>query len=110
MNADGGDGGACLGAFCDGVADDFLVFINDALFDTLESCKSSVRVQRIPEDSFENIASFKDTEWSRSVVGVCFGVREVPFDAPVCSLGMLRLVDRECNCKKYRIKNIRYSQ
>ena len=56
MNADGGDRFALCGAFGDGVADDMLVFVDDAIGGAFDAGESSVRFKRVPENSLENIA------------------------------------------------------
>ena len=55
MDADACDGLSVLGAFRYGFADDFFVFVDDSAFDTFEACEPPVRIQRVPENAFENV-------------------------------------------------------
>lgn len=104
MDADASNGLAVLGAFHDCITDDFFVLVDDSAFDSFETGESTVRIQRVPEDSLENVAG-------RSA---CFqiGLRifEVLYCAAVRPLGMECLVDWKSNRKKCRIENIRHSQ
>ena len=56
VDADAGDGHALLGAIGDGVADEFLVLVDDAVGGALDAGEAAVRVKRIPEDALEYVA------------------------------------------------------
>ena len=84
MNADGSDR-----AMLYRLADDFFVFVDDSAFDAFEAGESAVGIERIPEDSLEHVAS------AYACLYISLRVCKVPYRAPVSSLGMERLIDRE---------------
>ena len=88
MNADGGDR-----AMLYRLADDFFVFVDDSAFDAFKAGESAVRIERIPEDSLEHVAS------AYACLYISLRVCKVPYRAPVSSLGVERLVDRKHECE-----------
>ena len=104
MDADSCDGLTVLGAFRDCITDDFFVLVDDPAFDTFEAGESTVRIQRVPEDSLENVAG------RSAYFQIGLRIFEVLYRAAVSSLGVECLVDWKSNRKKCRIENIRHSQ
>ena len=113
MDADPCDGFPGLGAFGDGVPDDFFVLVDDAAGDAFEAGEAAVRIECVPVDALEYVAGghfLHGVAVLTPRLHVFSGRFQVFHDAPVGPFGVERLVYREYGGKQHRIENIRHPQ
>ena len=102
VDADARDGNAFFRAFGNGAFDDVLVLEHDAAFHALEAGEAAVRIQRVPEDAAEHVASGHFLQGAGAVLtcNIHASIFQMFFHPPVGTLGVERLVDRECDGEK----------
>ena len=114
VDADSCDGFPGLGAFGDGVLDDFFVLVDDAAGDAFEAGEAAVRIECVPVDAAEHVLRGDSLQRVPETAGVLFGVfpcqGEVVYDAPVGPFGVECLVYREDEGEQSGVESIRHPQ